>query len=469
MSRARNVAANIGRGSHDGFTWASHAAAAGITGDGRPRHVALRTRFATITAGALRSMFTRRTLKVDAMATSRSASPTDPLDPSPRSGGRVSADLGHAEIERYSRHLILPEVGIDGQKRLRSARVLVVGAGGLGSPAALYLAAAGVGTMGIVDFDTVDTSNLHRQLLHGAGDVGRRKVDSARDRLRDVNPYVELETHDFRLESSNALEVIGRYDIAVDGTDNFATRYLVNDACVMLGKPNVHGAIFRFDGQVSVFGAENGPCYRCLFPQPPPPGMVPGCAEAGVLGVLPGIVGTIQAVETVKLILGIGEPLVGRLLLFDALGMKFNVVRIRRDPACPACGTRELRELIDYEEFCGGGAAGTEGDDTMEEMTPAELSARMAEGSDIELIDVREAHELRVASIPGARHIPLGEFQAAIPTLDPTREYVIMCRSGARSARAAAALQEAGFDRVFNLAGGILRWSDEVDPTVRKY
>jgi sulfur-carrier protein adenylyltransferase/sulfurtransferase len=378
-------------------------------------------------------------------------------------------DLVPEEVERYSRHLILPEVGIDGQRRLKGARVLVVGAGGLGSPAALYLAAAGVGTLGIVDFDAVDTSNLHRQLLHGASDVGRRKVESARDRLREVNPHVELEIHDVRLDSSNALELIGASDLVVDGTDNFATRYLVNDACVMLGKPNVHGAIFRFDGQVSVFGATDGPCYRCLFPQPPPPGLVPGCAEAGVLGVLPGIVGTIQAVETVKLILGIGEPLVGRLLLFDALGMKFNVVRIRRDPACPACGTRELRELIDYEEFCGGGAAGPEGDETMEEITPAELSARMAEGAKIELIDVREPHELRVASIPGARSIPLGEFQAAIPTLDPSREYVIMCRSGARSARAAAALQSAGFDRVYNLAGGILRWSDEVDPTVQKY
>jgi sulfur-carrier protein adenylyltransferase/sulfurtransferase len=378
-------------------------------------------------------------------------------------------DLSDSELARYSRHLLLPEVGLDGQRRLKSARVLIIGAGGLGSPAALYLAAAGVGTLGIVDFDRVDVTNLQRQLLHATDAVGTPKTESARARLAQVNPHVVVETHELRLSSDNALELFERFDVIIDGTDNFATRYLANDACVLLGKPNVHGAIYRFDGQASVFSVGDAPCYRCLFPQPPPPGTVPSCAEAGVLGALPGIIGTIQAIETIKLILGIGETLAGRLLLLDALSMKFSSVRIAKDPACPACGTREITGLIDYDEFCGSRASDAEPVDQMDEMTPEELAARMRDGPPLELIDVREPYEAKIAEIPGARLIPLGEFQGAIPSLDPDREYVIMCRSGARSARAVGALRQAGFAKVHNLAGGILRWSDDVDPTVQKY
>jgi sulfur-carrier protein adenylyltransferase/sulfurtransferase len=381
-----------------------------------------------------------------------------------------SADLNREELGRYSRHLLLPEVGLEGQLRLKSARVLIVGAGGLGSPAALYLAAAGVGTLGIVDFDTVDATNLQRQLLHGTSDVGRRKTDSARDRLAETNPHIDVKLHDERLTSANALDIIREYDIVVDGTDNFATRYLTNDACVLLGKPNVHGAIFRFDGQASVFGAPDGPCYRCLFPEPPPPGQVPSCAEAGVLGALPGIVGTIQAIETIKLILGVGESLTGRLLLIDALNMRFHSVRIPRDPGCRACGTREIQQLIDYDEYCGtANAEPVEARKNMDEMTPTELAERLRAGPPVELIDVREPYEQKIAEIPGAKLIPMGEFQSAIATLDPEKEIVVMCRSGARSARAVQALRNACFARVRNLAGGILRWSDEVDPTVTKY
>ena len=379
-------------------------------------------------------------------------------------------DLSHDEISRYARHLIIPDVGIDGQKRLKAARVLLVGAGGLGSPLALYLAAAGVGHIGIVDFDVVDVTNLQRQILHGTKDVGRSKLASARERIADINPFVELTTYETALTSKNALGIIEQYDLVADGTDNFPTRYLVNDACVMLGKANVYGSVFRFEGQASVFSTKDGPCYRCLFPEPPPPGVVPSCAEGGVLGVLPGLIGTIQATEAIKLILGIGEPLIGRLLLVDALGAQFRTVKVRRNPACPACGTHEITELIDYDEFCGmkPEAGSRKPEDTVPEITPLELAERLRAG-DVDLIDVREPHEWDIAHIPGARLIPLGSFPAAIPSLDRTRDIVMQCRSGARSGKAVRLLQAAGFTRVQNLAGGILRWSDDVDPQVPKY
>jgi len=380
------------------------------------------------------------------------------------------SDLSRDEVSRYARHLIIPDVGIEGQKRLKAARVLLVGAGGLGSPAALYLAAAGVGHIGLVDFDVVDVTNLQRQILHGTKDVGRPKIESARERIADVNPHVELTTYQTALTSQNALDIIGKYDLVVDGTDNFPTRYLVNDACVMLGKPNVYGSVFRFEGQASVFAAKDGPCYRCLFPEPPPPGVVPNCAEGGVLGVLPGLVGTIQATEAIKLIVGIGEPLIGRLLLVDALGAQFRTVKVRKNPECPACGTHEITGLIDYEQFCGlkNNDGRSKMDDVMPEITPSELAERLRAG-DVELIDVREPHEWNIAHIPGARLIPLGEFPAAIESLDRTHDIVVQCRSGVRSANAVRQLQAAGFTRVKNLAGGILRWSDEVDPSVVKY
>jgi adenylyltransferase/sulfurtransferase len=377
--------------------------------------------------------------------------------------------LSRDEILRYSRHLVLPGVGVDGQRRIKAARVLLVGAGGLGSPAALYLAAAGVGTIGLVDFDVVDVSNLQRQVLHGTSAVGRSKLESARTRIHDLNPHVNVETHETRLTSDNAMKILGAYDIVVDGTDNFATRYLTNDACVLLGKPNVFGSIFRFDGQASVFATPDGPCYRCLFPTPPPPGQVPSCAEGGVLGVLPGLIGTIQATETLKLILGAGEPLVGRLLLIDALTMRFHTVAVQRDPACPACGTREITSLIDYDEYCGT-PTNTHSTTRAEsvDLTPNELAQRLADQEDFALIDVREPHEWEIGRIPGARLIPLGHLRSAMASLDSTREVVVYCRSGARSADAARWLRSAGF-RALNLTGGILRWSDDVDPSVPKY
>jgi adenylyltransferase/sulfurtransferase len=359
---------------------------------------------------------------------------------------------------------------MEGQRRLKAARVLLIGAGGLGSPLALYLAAAGVGTLGIVDFDVVDATNLQRQVLHGTKDVGRPKLASARDRILDVNPHTNVELHETRLTSANALDIIREYDLVIDGTDNFPTRYLTNDACVILGKPNVYGSIFRFEGQASVFATAAGPCYRCLFREPPPPGLVPSCAEGGVLGVLPGLIGTIQATEGIKLLLGIGETLVGRLLLVDALTMKFRTVKLRRDPACPACGTREIRELIDYEQFCGivpGLAA--DGGGGVPEITPQDLAQRLRRRDDFDLIDVREPYEVDIARIEGARLIPLASFTAALRTLDSARDIVVHCRSGARSAKAVRQLQAAGFRRVWNLAGGILRWSDDVDPRVPKY
>lgn len=392
---------------------------------------------------------------------------TATLDPGAMSHDRTLPDLSREELLRYSRHLLLPEVGLDGQRKLKAARVLLVGAGGLGSPAAIYLAAAGVGTLGIVDFDVVDITNLHRQILHGTGDVGRSKLESAISRLREVNPHVTVEPHETRLTSANALEIIRQYDVVVDGTDNFQTRYLVNDACVLTHRPNVYGSIFRFDGQVSVFCTPDGPCYRCVYREPPPPGLVPSCAEGGVLGILPGIVGTLQATEALKLVLGIGEPLIGRLNLVDALGARLRTVRIRKDPTCPACGTRELQQLIDYDAFCG--VADVPDEAPMLEITPRELAARLARADDVVLIDVREPYENAIARIHGARLVPLGAFADAIPSLDRQRDIVIHCRSGARSANAVRQLQAAGFTRVWNVAGGILRWADDVDPTVAKY
>jgi sulfur-carrier protein adenylyltransferase/sulfurtransferase len=381
------------------------------------------------------------------------------------------AALAQAELVRYSRHLILPDVGVTGQEKLKAARVLLIGAGGLGSPAALYLAAAGVGTLGLVDFDNVDVTNLQRQILHGTKDVGRPKLTSARERLADVNPHVRLETYETALTSKNALDILSGYDIVVDGTDNFATRYLVNDACVLLGKPNVYGSIFRFEGQASVFALADGPCYRCLFPEPPPPGLVPSCAEGGVLGVLPGLIGTIQATEAIKLIVGVGEPLKGRLLLVDTLAMKFRTVNVRKDPACPACGTREIQSLIDYEQFCGVRASEAEPRAIagFVEMTPRELTSRLARGEDLQLIDVREQFEWDIARLPGARLVPLATLPDAIDTLDPTREVVVYCKGGSRSRAAATHLADAGFARVANLSGGILRWREEVDPTLPRY
>jgi adenylyltransferase/sulfurtransferase len=375
------------------------------------------------------------------------------------------------EILRYSRHLIIPDVGLTGQRKLKNARVLLIGAGGLGSPLALYLAAAGVGTLGLVDFDVVDFTNLQRQILHGTDDVGRPKLDSAADRIHQVNPNVRVEKHETRLTSQNALEILRGYDVVVDGTDNFPTRYLTNDACVLLGIPNVYGSIYRFEGQASVFATENGPCYRCLFREPPPPGLVPSCAEGGVLGVLPGLIGTIQATETIKLLLGIGESLIGRLLLVDALTMQFRTVKLKRDPSCPACGTRELRHLIDYDQFCGIPDAATQAalDAEVPEITPREVAARLAAGDDFDLIDVREPHEFEFARIEGARLVPLALFGDALHTLDTSRDVVVLCRSGVRSAKAVRQLKAAGFRRVWNLVGGILRWSDDVDGSVPKY
>ena len=386
---------------------------------------------------------------------------------------RESPELSSDEVLRYARHLLLPDVGLDGQRRLKGSRVLLIGAGGLGSPTSLYLAAAGVGTIGLVDFDVVDASNLQRQIVHGTSTIGHRKVDSARDRLNDLNPHVHVETYDVPFRADNALEIARDYDVIVDGTDNFGTRYLTNDVSVLLGKPNVYGSIFRFEGQASVFATEDGPCYRCLFPTPPPPGMVPSCAEGGVLGVLPGLIGTIQATETIKLLLGIGETLAGRLLLINTLDMQFRTVRVKRDPACPACGTRTITHLEEYEEYCG--IPGTTSHTTTEvpistgDITPIELAEKLERGDDFDLIDVREPQELAIAAIPGARLIPLGSFEAAIPTLNPDREIVVICRSGARSGTAVQALRSLGFERARNLVGGILAWSDDVDPTVIKY
>ena len=376
-------------------------------------------------------------------------------------------ELSHEELRRYSRHLILPDVAIHGQRQLKAARVLLIGAGGLGSPLALYLAAAGVGTLGLVDFDVVEASNLQRQILHGTKDIGRPKLASARDRIADVNPHVRTELHEIRLTAANALDIVREYDIVIDGTDNFATRYLTNDACVLLGKPNVYGSIFRFEGQASVFATTDGPCYRCLFPEPPPPGLVPSCAEGGVLGVLPGLIGTIQATEAIKLILGIGDPLIGRLLLVDTLAATFRTVKVRKDPWCPACGTHEIRELIDYDQFCGIVPEATT--KRIPQITPLELADRLRRGDDFDLIDVREQYEWDIAHIDGSRLLPLEHVPTSLATIDSARDVVVLCKSGGRSASAVSHLQSVGFRKVWNLRGGIDAWSAEVDSNVPRY
>ena len=380
------------------------------------------------------------------------------------------ADFSQEEVLRYSRHLILPEVGQQGQLKLKQARVLCVGAGGLGSPLALYLAAAGIGTLGIVDFDVVDASNLQRQILHGTPDVGRKKVDSAAERIAAMNPHVAIEKFETKLTSANALDIIRTFDIVADGTDNFPTRYLVNDACVLTGKPNVYGSIFRFEGQASVFATKEGPCYRCLYPEPPPPGAVPSCAEGGVLGILPGLVGVIQATETIKLILGLGQPLAGRLLMIDSSAMRFRELKLRKNPDCPVCGTHPtVTELIDYNQFCGihgeetGGTA-----TTMADMTPEELKRRLDAGEDIFVLDVREPNEYQIANI-GGHLIPLNDLPKRVGELNPNREIVVHCKLGGRSAKAVDFLRQSGFSKVHNLTGGINAWADKVDPKIAKY
>ncbi|MFZ0959622.1 MAG: molybdopterin-synthase adenylyltransferase MoeB [Terriglobia bacterium] len=381
------------------------------------------------------------------------------------------AQLSKDEILRYSRHLIMPEVGMEGQLKLKQAKVLCIGAGGLGSPLALYLGAAGVGKLGLVDFDVVDYTNLQRQVIHGTSDVGRTKLESARDTLLEINPHVEIETFETRLSSDNALDIFPKYDIIADGTDNFPTRYLVNDACVLLGKPNVYASIFRFEGQASIFYAEQGPCYRCLYPEPPPPGLVPSCAEGGVLGVLPGIMGCIQAMETIKLILGRGEPLIGRLLLFDALSMKFRELKLHKNPDCPICGThRTITKLMDYEQFCGiRGEEHIPVHIGIPEITPAEVKKKMDAHEPFLLIDVREPHEYQICRIPGSKLIPLGEVPKRMNELNSADEIVVHCKSGMRSAKAVDLLIKSGFRKIHNLKGGILAWSDQVDPSVPKY
>ena len=377
--------------------------------------------------------------------------------------------LNNEEILRYSRHLIMPEVGMAGQQKLKAARVLCIGAGGLGSPLALYLAAAGVGTLGLVDFDVVDFTNLQRQIIHTVNDVGRPKLDSAEEKLGAINPLVNVYKFETRLNSANALDIFRNFDIIADGTDNFPTRYLVNDACVLSGKPNVYASIFRFEGQASVFATEQGPCYRCLYPEPPPPGLVPSCAEGGVLGILPGLLGVIQATEVIKLILGSGEPLIGRLLLVDALGMRFRELRLRKNPDCPVCGTNPtVRELIDYNQFCGIRGEEAPATSSVPEIRPEELKARLDAGNDIFILDVREPHEYQICDI-GGYLIPLGDLPARMNELDSSREIVAHCRSGVRSAKAVALLRQSGFSKVKNLAGGILAWSDKVDPSLPKY
>ena len=385
--------------------------------------------------------------------------------------GNPSAALSKEEITRYSRHLIMPEVGMDGQLKLKQAKVLCIGTGGLGAPLGLYLAAAGVGRIGLVDFDKVDLSNLQRQILFDTNDIGRPKIEAATNRLRNLNPDIQIDNFETRLTSENALDILKDYDIVVDGTDNFPTRYLVNDACVILGKPNVYGSIFRFEGQITIFGYPGGPCYRCLYPEPPPPGLVPSCAEGGVLGVLPGIVGAIQAAETLKLIIGKGEPLVGRLLLFDALAMRFRELKLRKNPECPVCGGHPtITKLIDYEEFCGirGEESASPAQAVVPEISPRELKSRLDRGDDLFILDVREPHEFQICNL-GGHLIPLGELSRRVNELDSSREIVAHCRSGKRSAEAVEFLGSAGFRKVLNLKGGILAWSDEVDASVPKY
>jgi len=378
----------------------------------------------------------------------------------------MSIELSREELLRYSRHLLLPEVGLEGQRRLKAARVLLVGAGGLGSPAALYLAAAGVGTLGIAEFDTVDVSNLQRQVLHGTSQLGRPKLESARARLQDLNPHVRVEPFPERLTSANALALVESFDVVVDGSDNFPTRYLINDACVLRGKPLVYGSIFRFEGQVSVFDARHGPCYRCLYSEPPPPGLVPSCAEGGVLGVLPGVIGSLQALEAIKLILGAGETLVGRLLLFDALKVRFRELALRKDPDCPVCGPApSVTSLIDYEAFCGVGAPPA----ADEEISVRELRQVLRQGNGLVLLDVREPHEFEIVHLPGSSLVPLGELPGRMGNLDPGRPPVVICHYGARSLQAVRLLRAAGFHQARSLAGGIDAWAREIDTTMPRY
>lgn len=390
------------------------------------------------------------------------------LQTSPKSR---DVSLSLREIRRYGRHLIMPEVGLRGQQKLKAARVLIVGAGGLGAPLGMYLAAAGVGKIGLVDFDVVDSSNLQRQVIYGEQDVGKPKLEVAQQRLQANNPFIEVETYGAALTSENALGIIGDYDVVVDGTDNFPTRYLVNDACVLLGKPNVYGSIYRFEGQASVFDARKGPCYRCLFPEPPPPGLVPSCAEGGVLGVLPGIIGTIQATETVKLIIGQGEPLIGRLLLFDALKMRFRELKLRKDPKCPVCGPNPtVTRLIDYEQFCGITKPAEQSTGVNDfHVTPEELKTKLDKGEHVVVVDVRELHEFEICNLPGAQLIPLGHLPEQVNKLSLTDEIVALCHTGARSARAVEFLRGLGFSRVKNLKGGIDAWAERVDTSMPRY
>jgi molybdopterin/thiamine biosynthesis adenylyltransferase/rhodanese-related sulfurtransferase len=388
----------------------------------------------------------------------------------PMTGQAPAASLTNEEILRYSRHLIMPEVGMEGQLKLKAARVLLIGTGGLGAPLGLYLTAAGVGHIGLVDFDVVDFTNLQRQITFGTSDVGKPKAKAACARLSDLNPDIQIATYETKLTSENALELFKDYDIIVDGTDNFPTRYLVNDACILLGKPNVYGSIFRFEGQVTVFGMPDGPCYRCLYPEPPPPGLVPSCAEGGVLGVLPGIVGSLQALETIKLIIGRGESLEGRLVLFDALALKFRELKLRKNSDCPMCGThRKIHQLIDYNEFCGIRGEEEAGPDLhVPEITAHELKVRLDRGDDIFVLDVREPHEYQICNLNG-HLIPLGELPRRVHELDSAHEIVAHCKSGKRSAQAVDFLRQAGFRKIYNLHGGILAWSTEVDPSVPRY
>ena len=382
--------------------------------------------------------------------------------------------LTNEEVARYSRHLIMPEVGMEGQLKLKAARALCIGAGGLGSPVLLYLAAAGVGTLGLVDFDEVDYSNLHRQIIHGTPDVGRSKLDSAKARLNALNPEVEVVTYETALSSENALGLFAEYDLVIDGTDNFPTRYLINDACVIQGKPNIYGSIFRFEGQASVFAATDGPCYRCLYPEPPPPGLVPSCAEGGVLGILPGVIGTLQATEAIKVILGVGEPLIGRFLIFDALKMRFRELKLRKDPDCPVCGEHPtVTQLIDYEQFCGitpkVAAAATSATEDENEATVEELKARLDRRESFLLLDVREPQEFEICRIPGSVLIPLGDLPSRLSELEGRDDMIVHCKSGVRSGKAVRLLREAGYSKARNLKGGILAWINQIDPTLPKY
>jgi sulfur-carrier protein adenylyltransferase/sulfurtransferase len=413
---------------------------------------------------------------LDKDATKLTGGETISIVPSIAGGSAALAEaedvvLSNEEVARYSRHLLLPEVGMEGQLKLKKASIVLIGAGGLGAPLGLYLAAAGIGRIGIVDFDEVDVSNLQRQIIHGTSDLGRKKLDFAADKMQDINPHLKIDKYDVALNSENALEILRDYDIVIDGTDNFPTRYLVNDACVLLKKPNVYGSIFRFEGQATVFAYEDGPCYRCLYPEPPPPGLVPSCAEGGVLGILPGMIGIVQATEAVKIILGQGTTLKNRLLLYDALGMRFRELKLKRDPACPVCGDHPtVTKLIDYQEFCGiHPPAAMPTPSSADVVDAVQLKEKLNRGDQFTLIDVREPHEFQICRIPGSTLIPLGQLPNRLSELDPNADIVVHCKSGARSQKAVDLLKQHGFKNARNMTGGILAWSDKVDPTVPKY